>query len=252
MASSEGRSGLAIVVAAALLAIGFAVGGYFAAKAGMRFKVEARTVTVKGLVEKDVGSDLALWTLGFRRTGDSLPELQRQLAGDREAVLAFLRARGFDASEIEVLPTRTADRFAQEFGGNNPSVRFRYVLVSSVAVQTAKVDRVRMAAGETDELLQKGVPLNIVAAERANPRYVLTNFNQLRPELLAQATRNARETAQRFAAEAGASVGAIQSANQGTIQIFGSDGNDESGAWAPTSTPVKRIRVVSTFEFALR
>ncbi|HYA92055.1 MAG TPA: SIMPL domain-containing protein, partial [Thermodesulfobacteriota bacterium] len=86
----------------------------------------------------------------------------------------------------------------------------------------------------------------------ANPRYVITTFNALRPQLLAEATKNARLTAQQFASDSGAGVGTIRSANQGIIQIFGSDGNDESAPYSPTSTPVKKIRVVSTFEFELR
>ena len=86
----------------------------------------------------------------------------------------------------------------------------------------------------------------------ANPRYVFSKFNELRPQLLAEATKNARTIAQQFAADSGASVGKIYSANQGAIQIFGSDGSDESGPYSPTSTPMKKIRVVSTFEFELK
>ena len=81
---------------------------------------------------------------------------------------------------------------------------------------------------------------------------MVTTFNDLRPQLLADATKNARTTAQQFASDSGARVGKIRSANQGAIQIFGSDGNDESAPYSPTSTPSKKIRVVSTFEFELR
>jgi hypothetical protein len=83
-------------------------------------------------------------------------------------------------------------------------------------------------------------------------RYVVSKFNDLRPQLLADATKNACATARQFAADSGAQGGVIRSANQGSIQIFGMDGNDESGPFSPTSTPMKRIRVVSTFEFELR
>jgi len=99
-----------------------------------------------------------------------------------------------------------------------------------------------------------------LGAKLSNRRYpfsrtqgaLVSKFNDLRPQLLADATKNARAIAQQFAADSGATVGKIHSANQGSIQIFGSDGNDESAAYSPTSTPVKKIRVVSTFEFELR
>jgi hypothetical protein len=81
---------------------------------------------------------------------------------------------------------------------------------------------------------------------------VVAKFNDLRPQLLAEATKNARSIAQQFAADSGARVGSIRSANQGNIQIFGSDGNDESAPFSATSTPLKKIRVVSTFEFELQ
>jgi hypothetical protein len=106
---------------------------------------------------------------------------------------------------------------------------------------------VTKALGATEELLKSGVLLN-----ESNPQYIFTTFNSLRPQLLAEATKNARLTAQQFASDSGAKVGKIRSANQGAIQIFGSDGNDESAFYSPTSTPSKKIRVVSTFEFELQ
>ncbi len=106
--------------------------------------------------------------------------------------------------------------------------------------------------GETEKLLKAGVLLDGQMDGIANPRYTITVFNELRPQLLAEATKNARLTAQQFASDSGAKIGKIRSANQGTIQIFGSDGNDESAYYSPTSTPVKKIRVVSTFEFELK
>jgi hypothetical protein len=120
-------------------------------------------------------------------------------------------------------------------------------------VTTNKVDLVRSATGATEELLKAGVILDSEnQTGRANPRFVVTKFNDLRPELLAAATKNARSIAEQFAADSGAKVGGIRSANQGTIQIFGTDGNDESAPFSPTSTPAKKIRVVSTFEFELK
>lgn len=120
-------------------------------------------------------------------------------------------------------------------------------------MRTENIELVQKSLGSTEELLKAGV---ILDGERegnaANPRYVVAKFNELCPKLLADATKNARTIAQQFANDSGTTVGKIHSANQGSIQIFGSDGNDESGPYSPTSTPLKKIRVVSTFEFELR
>ncbi len=166
--------------------------------------------------------------------------------------MAFLRKQGFAETEIERQPTRTVDKLAREYGQPQAADRFRYVVTTSVVVKTPNVDLVRTALGVTEELLKAGVVLDGEREGAANPRYVVSKFNDLRPQLLADATKNARATAQQFAADSGAQVGGIRSANQGSIQIFGMDGNDESGPFSPTSTPMKRIRVVSTFEFELR
>ncbi len=225
MAAIEDRSAVVPAVIVGLcLVVGLAIGGYFVGKGAARFRSDVRIVTVKGLVEREV----------------------------RDAAVAFLRKQGFAEAEIERQPTRTVDKLAREYGQPQAADRLRYVVTTSVVVKTANVDLVRTTVGASEELLKAGVILDGEREGAANPRYVVSKFNDLRPQLLADATKNARATAQQFAADSGAQVGVIRSANQGSIQIFGMDGNDESGPFSPTSTPMKRIRVVSTFEFELR
>lgn len=253
MAVMDGRSAVipALIVGLCAL-VGLAVGGYFIGKGATRFRSDVRIVTVKGLVEREVKSDAAVWRLGLRRASESVQDAHTRILADRDAVVAYLRAKGFADAEIERQPTRTVDKLAREYGQPQAGDRFRYVVTSAVIVRTANVDLVRSTVGSEEDLLKAGVILDGEREGPANPRYVLSRFNDLRPQLLAEATRNARATAQQFAADAGAQVGAIRSANQGAIQIFGLDGGDESAPFSPTSTPVKRIRVVSTFEFELR
>lgn len=242
----------AAVIMGFCLIVGLAAGGWFVGKGMARFKSDTRTVTVKGLVEREVKSDQALWTLGLRRAGDSLPEVQQRIAADRDAALAFLKKQGFTDAEVERQPTRTLDKLARDYSGQQ-NERFRYVVTTSVVVKTANVDQVRASTGATEELLKAGVILDAGnEGGPANPRFVVSKFNDLRPQLLADATKNARAIATQFAADSGATVGAIRSANQGNIQIFGTDGNDESAPFSATSTPAKKIRVVSTFEFELK
>ncbi len=189
----------------------------------------------------------------MRRASEDLKDAQAKISADRDAAMAFLQKQGFKSDEVTREPTRTIDKLAREFGQSQAGDRLRYVIVTSLVVKTTNVDLVASALSATDELLKSGI---VVDGERegaaANPRYVVSKFNDLRPQLLAEATKNARATAQQFPSDSGAQVGKIRSANQGMIQIFGVDGNDESGPFSPTSTPVKRIRVVSTFEFDLK
>ncbi len=243
----------AAVIIGCCLLIGLTAAGYFIGRGTARFKSDVRTVTVKGLVEKELKADEAVWTLSLKRASDDLKDVHARIGADRDAVLAFLQKQGFTDAEIARQPTRTVDKLAREFGQAQNAERFRYLVSSAIVVRTPKIELVQSSLSSTEELLKAGV---ILDGERegsaANPRYVVSKFNDLRPQLLADATKNARTIAQQFAADSGVSVGKIHSANQGSIQIFGSDGNDESGPYSPTSTPVKKIRVVSTFEFELR
>jgi hypothetical protein len=253
MVENHNRSSMtAAVVVGLCLLTGLSAAGYFIGRGTARFKSEVRTVTVKGLVEREVKADEAIWTLSLRRASDDLKDAHARISADRDAVLAYLEKRGFKASEIARQPTRTIDKLAREYSQPQNTERYRYLVTTSVIVRTPNIELVQKSLGETEELLRAGV---ILDGEReggsANPRYVVSKFNELRPQLLADATKNARSIAQQFAADSGARVGKIHSANQGSIQIFGSDGNNESGPYSPTSTPVKKIRVVSTFEFEL-
>ena len=230
--------------AALVLALGIGVAGLGVGMGLERFRMADRTVTVKGLAEKDVDSDFAVWTLGFRRGGVDFGAVQRALSQDRDRVVEFLQKQGFAATEIEVRPLQVQDLWAREYGGNNQPLRFQGT--GQVLVKSAKPLAVEAAALAVDPLIQAGVQLGANDGP-AGPRYQLRGFNEVKSPLLAEATANAREQAQKFAAEAGATLGKLRSANQGVIQIgaAGGEGFDDGSA------RVKRLRVVSTFSYVL-
>ena len=232
------------LLAAALVGAGLALAGLSVGQGLERFRLADRTVTVKGLAEKDVPSDFAIWTVAFRRGGNGFGEVQKALAGDRDAVLAFLKARGFGDDEIEARPLAVQDLFAREYGGGNQPLRFNGT--GQVRVKSARVDAVLAAALGIDPLIQAGVQLSNEGP--AGPQFQLRGFNDVKAPLLSEATRNAREQAQKFAAEAGATLGPLKSANQGVITISGVDGMDHDSGGSRT----KRLRVVSTFVYELR
>ena len=231
--------------AAVLMAIGVAAAGFFVSLGLERFRMADRSVTVKGLAEKDVESDFAVWTLAFRRAGAEFNGVQQALVGDREKVLTYLRERGFTAEEMQARPLQVQDLLAREYAQGN--VPFRFNGTGQVLVRTSRVAEVEKAALALDPLIQAGVQLGS-EGQASGPRYQLRGFNHAKAPLLAEATRNAREQAEKFAADAGAKLGPLKSANQGVIRITGDDGNDFDDG----SSRGKRLRVVSTFEYELR
>jgi len=235
------------LLTALLIAAGIAFAGFAVSQGLERFRMSDRSVTVKGLAEKDVESDFAIWTLSFRRAGSEFASVQQALAADRDKVLAFLKARGFTEAEVEPRPLQVQDLFAREYAQNNQPFRFNGT--GQVLVKSTRVAEVEKAALALDPLIQAGVQLGGEnEGGRSGPRYQLRGFNDIKAPLLAEATRNAREQADKFAAEAGAQLGALKNANQGVIRITGTDGNDFDDG----SSRSKRLRVVSTFEYELR
>jgi hypothetical protein len=231
---------------ALLVGTGIAFAGWSVSQGLERFRMSDRSVTIKGLAEKNVESDFAIWTLAFRRAGNDFGGVQKALAEDRERVRAFLEEQGFTADELESRPLQVQDLFAREYGQVNTPLRFNGT--GQVLVKTARVGVVEKAALAVDPLIQAGVQLGGENQGRSGPRYQLRGFNDIKAPLLAEATRNAREQAEKFAAEAGARLGPLKSANQGVIRISGDDGNDYDDG----SSRGKRLRVVSTFEYELR
>ncbi len=233
------------LVAAALVGAGLAVGGFAVGQGLERFRMADRSISVKGLAEKDVQSDFAVWTLSFRRAGNDFGGVQKALASDRDKVMAFLSARGFTAEEFDARPLQVQDLFAREYTQSNTPFRFNGT--GQVLVKSPRVAEVDAAARAVDPLIQDGVQL-LGENEGSGPRFQLRGFNDIKAPLLAEATRNAREQAEKFAAEAGARLGPLKSANQGVIRMAGDDGSDFDDG----SSRTKRLRVVSSFEYELR
>ena len=229
-------------LAALLMGLGLVLSGWGIGEGLQQFRTGDRSVTIKGLAERSVDSDYATWSLTFRRAGDDFGDVQRSLAADRARVANFLQSSGFSEQEVEVRPLQVQDVFAREYApGNHP---FRYTGSGQVIVKSPRVALVETAALAVDPLVEAGIELE----GGSGPRYQLRGFNDIKPALLADATRNARQQAIDFAAEAGAELGALKEANQGVIRITGDDGSD----WDDGSSRTKRLRVVSTFIYALR
>ena len=190
-----------VIVGASLL-LGLALGGYFIGKGSARFRSETRTVTVKGLVEKEVKAVPRLsGYYAFEEQVKTSREAQTKISSDREATISFLKNQGFKNEDIIRQPdTHDPISLASEYGQNKANERFRYVVTNSLLVATTNIDLLTKALGATEELLKSGVLLDGQREENtANPRYIITTFNALRPQLLAEATKNARLTAQQFA-----------------------------------------------------
>jgi hypothetical protein len=213
-----------------------------------------RYVTVKGLVERDVTADLAVWPLKFKASGDDLGTTQAALEASKQKVLAFLKAGGIDDQSIELRGVRVVDKKSMEFGEFRPD-QLRYIIDATVMVRSGDVQRVASLSQRTSDLVREGVLLVDDNPCQSGPSFVFTRLNEIKPDMLAEATRNARRAAEQFAADSGSKVGSIRQANQGVFSIVARDrvteAGDTQGGCVSDSDPGKRVRVVTTIDYFL-
>lgn len=234
------------VVAALLLALGIGAAGWFVGTSLVESRQPLRVVTVKGLSERAVQANLGFWPIRFVATGATLEDARASLERSESAVQTFLADRGFAEDEIQVQSVLVEDRAAGYNAGSTPD-EFRFVLTEDMLVTTDKVLELAEASRSVADLLRQGVVFS-ADAYSAGASFVFTGINDLKSEMLTEATQRAKETAEQFATESGAKVGAIQTANQGVFEIL-------PAVEIPNDRPEKQIdkkvRVVSTITYFL-
>jgi hypothetical protein len=252
--SGVDRAGLALF--GVLLSLGLIIGGWALGAEIKSTRLGDRYVTVKGLVERKVKSDLAIWPLSYKEAGDDLAALYAKTETDKKVVLDFLAQQGVEASEIELGVIRVVDTQANEYGGGQRAPH-RYIVEQQISVRTLRVDQVATAAQKTLLLLQKGIALGGNSpGQGAGLIYKFTALNSIKPDMITEATRNARAAADRFASDSGSKVGAIRQANQGVFSILAADeasapGEGPEGGFGADNSLMKTVRVVTTVQYYL-
>ncbi len=221
------------------------------------FKRADRYVEVKGLVERTVKSDSATWPISFSEAGDSLPEVFAASENDKAAVLSFLKSQGFTGPSVTEGSISVTDRSTAQY--NNGSKGPRFVVEQTITVQSNDVDKVAAANAKTADLIRAGVVISSGQGQGSGVAYKFNGLNALKPDMITEATRNARASADRFAADSGSQVGSIRSANQGVFSIdaanagssTGEEGNPYIAGQQEQSSLMKKVRVVSTIDYYL-
>jgi hypothetical protein len=237
---AERNLALPSLILGVLLAAGLCGGAWLIGDTVITAKQLERTVTVKGLAEREVAADQAIWPIRFSVGANELPQLTGELESATQRVLEFLQQKGFEDAEITLAAPSIVDKKAQGWGELG-SDSFRYVASHTITVFTDRIDAVRSSRAQMIELSRQGVA--IAADDYQNQvDYQFTGLNDLKPRMIEEATQAARQVAQKFATDSDSQLGKIRQANQGQFSIDDRDSN----------TPhIKRVRVVSTLEYYL-
>lgn len=229
-----------ILFAAIVLGLSIIIAGWVFGNKFYQSRFADRYVSVKGLAEMEVTATLASWVLESRHDGPDFESVKQEVNNQSKLIANWLMEKGFDKNEIKTEDVSVTRNYYQEgqlpFNG---SVR--------ISLQTTNVDLLEEVSGMTTELLDQGV---FLSGDRWSdrPRYYFTGVNEIKPELLRDATRAALESAQEFAENSGASVGNIKYANQGIIVLLPGNRIEDSHEFFKN----KIARVVVSLDYYIR
>jgi hypothetical protein len=219
--------------------LGLAALGHLLGLSAIKFKEYERSVTVKGLSEREYPADIAIWPISFIEVGNDLTELYLSAEKHTQTLIAFLENNGFERQELTISPPGLADKLAQ--GYEKDRIEFRYMATQTVTVYTGKIDAVRATMNRIGELGKQGIAITDNNYEHAT-EYLFTRLNEVKPAMIEEATTKAREVAAKFAKDSNSKLGKIKNASQGQFSIDDRDKNNPH---------IKRVRVVATIEYYL-
>lgn len=205
-----------------------------------------RYVTVKGVAEREVSADLALWPIRFVATGASLSNAQEKARSSRNSIMAFLKLQAISDSAVELQRLDVTDTRANPYQDNNYEQKF--IISQTLMVRSEDIEKIRQAGQGVSELVDSGVVLSSDYGP-SGPIYLFNGLNKIKPDMIAEATASAREAASQFAEDAKTELGGLRRANQGVFQILA---RDQAPGISEQQNPVKTVRVVSTVEYYLR
>jgi uncharacterized protein len=233
--------------AVAIFAVGLTTSGYALGDGLRRSKMaEHRSVTVRGVSERNVTADLATWSVSFSHEGAELAPVQRSVDQQASAIRAFFRRAGFRPDEITDSDVSLSREQPRDREGH-PVGPQKLTVSRSIQLRTNDVMKARAAYARQAELLRDGVELSGTSVT-----YTFTRLNGLKPQMIAEATRNARQSAEQFARDSGVDVGRIKTASQGYFSVGARDGEDcDDCGSAGGSSPFQKVRVVTTIDYDL-
>ncbi len=224
---------------ALILAVGFLLGSFVIGYYWKQARSNESFVTVKGLSEREVKSDRGWMAVNTQFSSNSLENIKEQMKSQEAIIIAYLEDKGFSSNEIK---TDNINIYTNDYA----NATFRYQANLRVTVSSPNVDAIEKASGDKSGLITKGV-LTSGDKWQNGPKYYFTKFTDIKTEMIAEATHEAKRAAEEFATNSGASVGNIRRANQGIFQFLPGDRSNEGAEFYKD----KIIRVVSTLDFYL-
>ena len=204
-------------------------------------------ISVTGSATRDIRSDFIVWGGAFSRRDVDLKTAYKSLRDDLEKVRAYLRAKGVGDDETTITQLTTETLYRKNDKGNDTNEIEGYKLTQGIKVMSRDVAKVDRVSREATELIDQGI-LFVSPA----PEYFYTKLDELKVEMLAKATENAKQRAESMVKATGNRIGFMRSARMGVFQITPATSTDVSD-WGVNDTTSfdKKVMAVVTVSFAI-
>lgn len=210
-------------------------------------KFTREQISVTGSATKEIKSDFIVWKGTFARRGDDLKTTYGALRSDLEKVKQYLASKGIDQKEIIISPVTTATLYRKNEKGYDTNDIQGYTVSQQFEIRSADVDKITQVSRESTELIDQDI-----AFESPAPEYFYVKLDELKIEMLAKATENAKLRAANMAKATGNKIGVMRSARMGVFQITPATSTDVSD-WGVNDTTSfdKKVMAVVTVSFAI-
>lgn len=236
------------------LLLGLCILGFFIYRGLKTFSDKDRVVTVKGLAEMDMEATSANIKLSFSFSGDDVQDLMSRTEEKKKAIIDYLVENGYNKKSISTgkLDVNDRQRYYEYQWDNGHQIQVkidRYTIAQEISIQTADIKKNEDKAAQIKlDLVRKDLTASI------STNYTFPELNSIKPQLIAESTKNARVAGEQFANDSKAKLGKIKTASQGQITIAGRYYYNEEtseGSEAPSEPYIQKARVVSTIVFFL-
>lgn len=227
-------------IEAAILAVGLILAGVFVCRGFKALAQRDRVVSVRGLAEREVKADHVIWPITYKMTGNDLQALYGEINRANATITNFLTQNGIKKEDVSAAAPQIVDLRADRYQDQG-RIQERYNVTLTVTVSTEQVDLARQLMSRTGELLKQGIAIS-ASDYGSNVQYEFNGLNKIKPEMIEEATKNAREAAHKFAADSDSELGKIKEASQGLFSI------DDRDSFTPY---IKRVRVVTSVDYYL-
>ena len=233
----------------AIASLGFVIAAALLGQAIKNRNKSQNTISVTGLGAKKFTSDLITWSANFSKSNVDLKSAYDELAADRKIISEYLKSKGLKDSEMVFSAVDIQKKFRSynDANGNYVQGEFSgYNLTQSVFIESKEVAKIENLSRIITEIINQGVELT-----SSQPQYFYTKLAEVKQEMIADATKDAKQRAEKIATNAGSSIGNLKKANMGVIQITAPNSAEDYswGGTYNTSSKEKEASITIKLEY---